>query len=510
MTEIFFRNDILNYFDGTISNILDFINTIHLIDNETNFLIDKYGYGPNFKLSHKLAIFESVYWLIRYLIINQNMLLTPSLILKLNLATKNIYRCGRLQSINTDETNPNYKYFPELHSVAGQCSTPSTYVEPIWFGISKNSVNNYLGLNDSKKYGVLTCKTLKDFTKNDDGINLFINISDLNKPRYINKNLLQIITNSIYIQILYKYTNYFDLTYQEYKIGKSYINDQLYIKFATGKNSRPEDILLIKQVNGFECNPRYIFESNEEMKDILSAWSIYDGTRQSYNNVDRLHANELFNVLDLIETFINYKFKNNIFVSSQQSLNLIGTICGNNYNRGLKSIFPGEYIIARKYLQTLNEDVFEIENDSCQTIFYKYDEIIKQTIEISDPLSDTNFQLALSQIGINAQRHRELHPRQYGGDENIINSKYSYKMEFTNIPEDEKSYLFKLFFDVNDVKKNENIQYNKNENLHQIKSNLKTSLFGGIHKHKKQKTKKNKKQKNKKCRRYSKKNFNIN
>lgn len=296
-----------------------------------------------------------------------------------------IYRAGKVKAFNGTP-----EYFPLSKSVASNCPTPGTTQEPIWF--SFQPLLDYLGIKNSDEYGIISCRQIHPIDIINYRVNFVINLSTnvksrCNETSYLLSTDLQTAINKvILVPIIRLYCPEYskdvwptDLYYDDILLNKKHV-------------------VFRKTVPGYDCDYSRYIGSNTTVQDLLNAWNYIDGTRKSFYNPDRIQAQMLFEILELIEITLN-KYDNiltdelitviqnklpNQYFPRDAKINLLGTVCldAPGPEPDCKT-FPGEWILSIKYFSIpIRHSILHPYTPQCHPKFYRYSRGNSPYIEI--------------------------------------------------------------------------------------------------------------------------------
>ena len=137
------------------------------------------------------TVTKNILELLRYLLDNDKFVFASSI------NDGYIHRAGKIRS--GDRGNG---FFPISKSKSSSCSSPATYVEPIWFGFKALPV--YMNLKPDDPYGLITCRQIRTYSTDEKPI-LVVNLSVSANPScnpktyFIDKYLQTCINKAILI-----------------------------------------------------------------------------------------------------------------------------------------------------------------------------------------------------------------------------------------------------------------------------------------------------------------------
>lgn len=284
-----------------------------------------------------------------------------------------IYRAGKLNS--GDSGNG---YFPISKSSASNCPTPGEPQEPIWFGLEP--LYRYLNLNPQEPNGLVSCRKIKDVGNDLDAgrqrekkCNMVVNLSrdEADGAGYfLSTNLQTAINRAILIPIVRGFCGQYS--------RNSYPHDLTY-DYIVGNASK---FNFTGTVKGYNCDTaRY---AGGTIETLLRAWSMFDGTRASRYNEDRIQIQVLFEVFEWVERIINNSgqeiFKKSLIdafktvvpgATYTTKFNLVGWFCRDTPRGRDGSIFPGEYALSIKYFAPpIRYEIFDKQRADCRPRFF--------------------------------------------------------------------------------------------------------------------------------------------
>ena len=371
----------------------------------------------------------------------------------------------------------------------------STYVEPTFFNFTPNIYYLNAAETAGDNLSIISCRELCEFANLSDGstaLNLFVNFSDHTiGPKSLNHILLRLINTTIFPLVINKYSSS-DLSNINSTINqliKNFNNnrlnyDDLLVEIDNYFNliaNNSVDICIKRTVHGYNCDSRYVCRDTTSScgvcntyYNILDAFNVITNTRTSLYNPDRIFINESFIIFEIINEYFNYYFDQNghVFNSTNQhgniensplKINIVGvfidTAVASNGND-----FPGEYIIAKKFLEPeLSYQLFEMweATGPCKPEFYER--------EIRPPGSPPKLKNVPSSytsvmyriISSYKRRNRELSQNRYAniGGNNSNNEKLNDDISETIMSKNDP--LFKLFFSFKNEDKYQRSNINK-------------------------------------------------
>jgi len=384
-------------------NVIDVINKEfvrrHLNRDPSQYFCNRYNniLNKNEMLNVELAFFQ----LVKYLLVNNKFIFPEN-----KWDDGKLYRAGKIRAVERNRRN---EYYPINKSSSSKCpGDPGTYEEPTYF--SSEPLYYYLKLKADDPFGVITCRKINNIaidpdTRETTALNLLINLSTQNTPTpncnienyLLSKSLITAINKCILIIAVKKYCKL---------IGGRRMPENLSYEWITS-NSR--NIVFNSTVEGFSCGADYVGGC---IHDVLLGWNTSTGKRESYYNADRIGVQVLFEILDIIEYFLNNICRTNQNIVKKKitssvpgldpniRINLIGTWITDTTHTANKppdkcGPFKAEYTIHFKYLQgPLRYTIFQRRSPTslCGPKFYiynpdrGYEEIDEENIPPVDPL----------------------------------------------------------------------------------------------------------------------------
>ena len=280
-----------------------------------------------------------------------------------------VHRAGTLKSGNSIDG-----FMPVSKAKASGCGDMFWDTEAIWFG--KESLPQYIGINQENPYGLLSCRQLKNIDNIDNTILAFINLSTKQIPPcssaqqqtavLLSKSIQEHFNKCMVISMVRTYSTQAD----------GYPNTDLtYEQLIANQGT----ITLDKKVWGYHCDDRYV-KSNPTLKSVLESWDYRNGYRRSEYQADRLQIDVFFKILDIMNEILKYYGKNIInnmytdLLPNLTGVKILGWTCEDTPRARDCSTFPGEIAIPLKYLtKPARYGIFEKQNESCKPRFYQKD-----------------------------------------------------------------------------------------------------------------------------------------
>jgi hypothetical protein len=405
---------------------------------------------------------KNLYLLIQLLVKNNKFVLPEEF------AGGKAYRAGKIKS--GDRTNG---YFPLRKHSASQCDTVGRTHEPIWF--SPTRLPRYMSLISENQLGLITCRKIRNISKDNSKLNLFINystkISSINNDSVLlSKSLQEAINKVILVPIVRNFTIYNKIDYPE-DIPYDWIM----------LNAR--NISLTHTVLGYTCDDKY---KGGTIATLLSSWDYQTGQRSSIYNEDRIHADITFYFFTAIEYILNNlntsgrsiisgDFKSKIGIRNNDlTINLLGWVAEDTPRQRDQSVFPAEWAISSKFFDKhIRHQIFEQRQDDCKPTFYQYDaNAADKYRQVTEPTQEEEATMAKYEqkyeqdIGRRPRspRYQKLLNAQHnmwngkGGVKQSVESKYD---DYVEKPEDKNSNLFEIF--VNNSKEDESKYENESK-----------------------------------------------